>query len=324
MTGPGLGMVRVTLALLLLAAPPAGAKATLPLPPEARQTLRQVTIYDSYALPIGPWSAGRLPTIDLKGTIEEIAWRIPGAGNSPLKLAEDLTRALKDQGYAPIFACETDRCGGFDFRYAARVLPEPQMHVDLGNFRYLSLVRGTGKEADYASLLVSRAGNVGFVQMTRIGGAGKVPLPEIAPDTPEAGGEPAPATGAEAPADEPQDLETAGRLVLEDLSFASGAAELGAGPFASLAEVAAYLAAHPERQVAIVGHTDASGNLGANIALSKRRAETVVARLIADYGTSPGQLSAQGIGYLAPRATNLTEEGRRKNRRVEAVLTSTR
>lgn len=306
------------IAALAVAALPALAKTVLPLPPEARQTLRQVTVYDTHALPIGPWAAGRLPALALRGTVEEVAWRIPGAGSNTLRLAEDLTAALKQQGYLPIFACESDGCGGFDFRYEAPILPEPQMHVDLGNFRYIALVRGTGAAADYASLLVSRAGDVGFVQMTRIAGAGKVPLPDLAPELP-----PEPAE-APAPAGAGDSLETGGRLVLDDLAFASGAADLGPGPFASLGEVAAYLAANPDRTVAIVGHTDASGSLAANIAVSKRRAQSVMERLIGEYGVPPAQLTAEGVGYLVPRASNLTEEGRQKNRRVEAVLTSTR
>jgi OOP family OmpA-OmpF porin len=37
----------------------------------------------------------------------------------------------------------------------------------------------------------------------------------------------------------------------------------------------------------------------------------------------PDQVQAEGIGPLSPRVTNLTEEGRRQNRRVEVMVTST-
>ena len=72
----------------------------------------------------------------------------------------------------------------------------------------------------------------------------------------------------------------------------------------------------------LVGHTDAVGALEGNIRLSKKRAEAVMRRLIDGYGVDPVQLSAEGIGYLSPRASNATEEGRRLNRRVEVVLLS--
>ena len=73
-------------------------------------------------------------------------------------------------------------------------------------------------------------------------------------------------------------------------------------------------------RVALVGHTDAQGSLDANIALSKRRAQAVADRLVAGHGVARAQLQAEGMGWLAPVATNLTPEGREANRRVEAVV----
>ena len=60
------------------------------------------------------------------------------------------------------------------------------------------------------------------------------------------------------------------------------------------------------------------------MALSRRRAAEVKHRLEEQFGIEPARIEAQGVGYLVPRASNLTEEGRERNRRVEAVLTSTR
>ena len=94
--------------------------------------------------------------------------------------------------------------------------------------------------------------------------------------------------------------------------------------FASLAELADWLARTPDVAVAIVGHTDADGSLEGNIAISRRRAQAVVDRLVADYGVPAGQLTAAGMGYLAPVASNLTPDGRAANRRVEAVITGRR
>ena len=68
------------------------------------------------------------------------------------------------------------------------------------------------------------------------------------------------------------------------------------------------------------GQADADGDLASNQALSERRARSVVERLVADYGASRAQLTADGVGYLVPIATNATPEGRTANRRVEAVV----
>ena len=71
-----------------------------------------------------------------------------------------------------------------------------------------------------------------------------------------------------------------------------------------------------------MGHSDAVGSLEANIALSRARARSVAGRLVDTHGVARGQLRAEGAGYLAPRASNATEDGRALNRRVEVVVLS--
>ncbi len=102
-----------------------------------------------------------------------------------------------------------------------------------------------------------------------------------------------------------------------------GMAQLGAGDYASLRALAEYLAANPAARVALVGHTDATGALEVNIAISRRRAASVMERLASDYAVPRQQMTAEGMGWLAPLATNITPEGREANRRVEAVLLTT-
>ena len=138
---------------------------------------------------------------------------------------------------------------------------------------------------------------------------------------------PTPATPAPE-ASAPQDdliarLTASGSVALDDLQFTSGSSDLAPGTYASLAALAAWLKADPTRNVALVGHTDAAGSLDSNIALSKKRAASVVDRLVQSYGVPRTQLDPEGVGYLAPRASNQTEAGRTQNRRVEVVITST-
>ena len=73
-------------------------------------------------------------------------------------------------------------------------------------------------------------------------------------------------------------------------------------------------------RIALVGHTDTVGGLEANINVSRARARSVRQRLIESYGIAEERLDAEGMGYLAPVASNLTAEGRDQNRRVEVVL----
>ena len=111
--------------------------------------------------------------------------------------------------------------------------------------------------------------------------------------------------------------------MLEDLIFASGSADLAAGDYASLRDLAAWLRAHPDQTLTLVGHTDASGALANNIVLSKLRAASVRRALIAQFDIPAAQLSSNGVGPLSPRDSNLTEAGQQKNRRVEVFTTPT-
>lgn len=332
------------LAALLLGASALGATPgfplaapTLALPAQATRTTEAIEAPGSYALPTGPWADGRISARMTEGTVTSTAWRVNQPGITTLGLLAPLRDQLVGEGFRILYECNTDACGGFDFRYDLAVLPEPEMHVDLGDFRFLSAERSGTGATDYISLLVSRSSSSGFVQMTRVGTAEDTPV-AIASADPDAqlllAARPDPgATPARLPKEvvfSPDAtafatrLETEGVVALDDLAFDSGAGTLAEGTFASLDALAAYLESHPERHVVLVGHTDATGPLAVNVALSRRRAEAVAERLTGDYGVDPARLSAEGVGYLGPRASNLTEAGRRMNRRVEAMLASTR
>ena len=166
-----------------------------------------------------------------------------------------------------------------------------------------------GPEGGAAAILVSVAGSTAYVQVTEVGA-----------------GEPAQATPvARAPMPAPSTavweiLERDGHAVLDGLAFGTGSATLDAGARAALEGLARGLAEHPGARIALVGHTDTAGALAANVALSRRRAEAVRQALVDDHGADPARITADGVGYLAPRASNRGEAGRRENRRVEAVL----
>jgi len=81
-------------------------------------------------------------------------------------------------------------------------------------------------------------------------------------------------------------------------------------------EIAEFMRRHPDVYLLIEGHTDSVGTYEYNIDLSKRRAEAAK-RLLVKYGIAPGRIFTKGYGYTRPLATNKTDEGRAKNRRIE-------
>jgi outer membrane protein OmpA-like peptidoglycan-associated protein len=66
----------------------------------------------------------------------------------------------------------------------------------------------------------------------------------------------------------------------------------------------------------IAGHTDNTGSEGDNLSLSRERAQAVKDFLVEFYGIDPDRLVARGYGESQPVASNATEEGRARNRRV--------
>jgi len=303
-------------------APVAATALALELPANATQTGEQTQPLGSATFPVGVFTKGVVPMQTASGAVTSQAWKITSTGFSTLQIMASLRQQILDGGYQPILECETDQCGGFDFRFEINALPEPEMHIDLGDFRYLAARRDIADQVpEFIYLIVSRGGSSGFVQMTRIGPPTTVPAVIIASSKSTEPG----LARTSLPDGELATLLTAvGRAPLEDLTFLTGSSHLGDEQFASLAELATYLNANPDKSVALVGHTDAQGSLVNNLALSKKRAASVVERLISVHGVLPGQLEAAGVGYLVPRASNLTEGGRDQNRRVEVVLTSTR
>ena len=86
-----------------------------------------------------------------------------------------------------------------------------------------------------------------------------------------------------------------------------------------LIKVSDLLVANQQLQVKIEGHTDNDGSEEYNLDLSKRRANWVMNWLI-NHAIEASRLSANGFGATSPIATNSTEEGKAKNRRVEFVF----
>ena len=114
-------------------------------------------------------------------------------------------------------------------------------------------------------------------------------------------------------------LTADGRATVNGIFFDTGLAVVRPESAPALAEVGKLLAGQPALKLRVVGHTDATGVLDANLKLSQARAEAVVQALVAQHGVAASRLTAHGVGPLSPAATNRTEEGRARNRRVEIV-----
>lgn len=114
-------------------------------------------------------------------------------------------------------------------------------------------------------------------------------------------------------------LTTTGHVEVRGILFDTGKAELKPESEASLAEVAKLLKANAALKVWVVGHTDSVGSAESNVTLSNARAASVVKALVEKHGIGAARLASHGNGPYAPVASNASEDGRAKNRRVELV-----
>jgi SH3 domain-containing YSC84-like protein 1 len=114
-----------------------------------------------------------------------------------------------------------------------------------------------------------------------------------------------------------QGLES-GRVTLHNVHFATGKADIGPGSDVALGAAAQAMKDHPDWKIRVEGFTDNTGNADANQKLSQERADAVMAWLV-NHGVDQSRLEAKGYGQDRPVASNDTEAGRRRNRRVELV-----
>jgi outer membrane protein OmpA-like peptidoglycan-associated protein len=127
---------------------------------------------------------------------------------------------------------------------------------------------------------------------------------------------PVPAPIAMAPAAVAPEPAPAPSYVIEDVNFDFDKSNLKPAATNTLDDVVIGLRHQSGVKYEIGGYTDSVGTDAYNQSLSERRAASVRNYLI-EHGVEGGQLSTVGYGETNPVATNATEEGRAKNRRVE-------
>jgi len=115
------------------------------------------------------------------------------------------------------------------------------------------------------------------------------------------------------------DIKTTGHATVYGIYFDTGKAIVKPESDAALVEIAKMLKADPTLKLNVVGHTDNVGGMDSNMKLSMARGEAVVQALVARYGIAADRLKGYGVSSLAPVASNDSDAGRAKNRRVELV-----
>jgi OOP family OmpA-OmpF porin len=104
------------------------------------------------------------------------------------------------------------------------------------------------------------------------------------------------------------------------LSFPVGKATIDPKFYDYLTKIQQAIKLFPDAKLTITGHTDSYGSDATNLTLSRDRSESVKNYLLENMNVDPAKIEAVGYGESKPIATNETEEGRARNRRIEIVI----
>lgn len=115
------------------------------------------------------------------------------------------------------------------------------------------------------------------------------------------------------------DINTTGHVAIYGIYFDTGKADIKPESDAAITEIAKLLKNNSALKIYVVGHTDNVGSFDSNMKLSKDRADSVTKALVSKHGIAAARLKAYGVSSLSPIASNKTEDGKAKNRRVELV-----
>ena len=280
----------------------------------------EVTEYDEAALIEGPFSplntTGGTGFTTVEGKVSLIYYTLP-QGRSTLEVLRNYEQSLTSKGFAIVFTCSTANgsCfeagqpeGGYLLGEAVGdPLRVPKLVDDyVHNWfqeggRYLLARLDRPEGAVYAALYIGES-NRGTVAVVRVVETGEMETDKIEVVT-------APEMQAA--------IAASGSIAIYGIQFDFDSDAIKPESKPTLDEIAALLMSYPDLRLRIVGHTDNQGSAEYNLDLSNRRAASVMAALVIQYGITPDRLAAAGAGPSQPIATNETEEGRTRNRRVE-------
>jgi len=261
--------------------------------------------FDEFALPLGPVDEENKITKNqpLEGKITRIVYVAP-AGRTVLEVFRNYQAALKKAGFEMLFTCGPQGCGSTVANAYANSGDSADYWGPQHGIHYISAKLARPEGDVYVSLLVDDQGPDSRTDA-------ELYVIEVKPM--ESDLITVDATSLA------NDINRTGHASVYGIYFDTGKADVKPESDATMKEIAKLLQGDPMLKLHVVGHTDNQGALDMNMDLSRKRADAVLAALITKYGIPAGRLRSYGCGPYSPVASNDTEDGRAKNRRVELV-----
>lgn len=264
--------------------------------------------FNEYTIPLGKFVGDKFSSsAQLEGDVTSLVYVIP-KGRSTLEVMRNYEKEQKANGYTSLLAIagsDADR-----IQYSANPKFDRAYGKD-GQFR-LNVWKGIRKEGDVHIVLFALESLFGDSIMNVEKGQTLLFADVLVKKPMEADK----LVGAKEMADQ---IAETGRVALYGIFFDTNKTDLKPESEPTLQEMATLMKSQPMLKLLVVGHTDNVGTFASNTDLSQRRAQAVVNMLISKHGIAKERLTPVGDSFSAPVASNKTEEGRAKNRRVELV-----
>lgn len=277
----------------------------------------EVREYDRFVLALGKPTrdeAGKRvaeKTQELEGKVTRILYSTPG-DRSAFEIFRNYEIALQGAGFTVLYKCLPAECGEYypfviswNTRNFAKINPRNSNLSLPKEVHYLAAKAATPEGNVYVSLLVAMDKRATYSPATLLE---VIETKEM--DTGMV------TVNADAIG---EGIDATGHMAIYGIYFDTGSSEIKPESASTLEEIAKLLSQRAELNLLVVGHTDNQGEYDFNLNLSSRRADSVVKDLASNHSIAATRLRAAGVGYLSPVATNDTEEGRSRNRRVELV-----
>lgn len=261
--------------------------------------------FDEFALPLGPVDVENTITKNqpLEGKITRIVYVAP-AGRTVLEVFRNYQDALKTGGFETLFTCGPQGCGSTVANAYANSGDSADYWGPEHGIHYISAKLGRPEGDVYVSLLVDDQGPDSRTDA-------ELYVIEVKPM--ESGLITVDAASLA------NDINRTGHASVYGIYFDTGKADVKPESDATMKEIAKLLQGDSTLKLYVVGHTDNQGTLAINMDLSRKRADAVLAALTTKYAVPASQLQSYGCGPYSPVASNDSEDGRAKNRRVELV-----
>ncbi|HEY0590062.1 MAG TPA: OmpA family protein [Pseudoduganella sp.] len=239
-------------------------------------------------------------------------------GRSALEIHRNYQQALTAAGFKILYTCETDQCEKAKVQHLVQELPR---EVNWKSFdAYVSSIFNSANQPRFHLVSATKPGPGGntyvMVALSEYTDFQRVrQFVQIVEPTVMEGGKVNVDTRAIQ-----EGLQRDGKVALYGVTFDTNKAVIREQSSEQLEQMAKALQAQPKMKVFIVGHTDDQGEFEANMTLSQKRAQAVADALASKYGIAANRMLPRGVANMAPVASNASDEGRAKNRRVELVV----